>query len=49
MKRRAFKRLLLYLSIFTEPVSVQLAAVQKLSQNAIVSDMNLKRISREIK
>jgi hypothetical protein len=49
MKRRTFQRLLLYLPIFTEPDSVQLATVQKLSQNAIVSDMNLKRKSGEIK
>ncbi len=46
MKRRAFQRLSLYLSKFTEPDSVQLAAVQKF---AVVSDMNLKRKSGEIK
>jgi hypothetical protein len=47
MKRRAFLRLP-YLSASTEPAaSVQLTAVQKLSQNAIVSDMNLKRKNGE--
>jgi hypothetical protein len=41
MKRKAFLSLP-YLSTFTEPASIQLSAVQKLSQNAIVSGMNLK-------